>query len=80
VQFLLDATLGMLTIDQNNILKIFSIVAVVLLPPGIIASFYGMNFEYIPLLHQRWGVWASIVMMLASAWLPWIYFRRKGWL
>jgi magnesium transporter len=80
VQFLLDATLGMVTIDQNNILKIFTVMSVVLLPPGIIASFYGMNFEYIPLLHQRWGVWASIVMMLVSAWLPWFYFRRKGWL
>jgi magnesium transporter len=80
VQFLLDATLGMVTIDQNNILKIFTIISVVLLPPGIIASFYGMNFEYIPLLHRSWGVWASIAMMLASAWLPWVYFRRKGWL
>jgi magnesium transporter len=80
VQFLLDATLGMVTIDQNNILKIFTVVSVVLLPPGIIASFYGMNFEYIPLLHEKWGVWASIAMMLASAWLPILYFRRKGWL
>jgi magnesium transporter len=80
VQFLLDATLGMVTIDQNNILKIFSIVTVLLLPPSIIVGFYGMNFQYIPLLHEPWGVWAAILMMIGSACLPWLYFRGKGWL
>jgi magnesium transporter len=80
VQFLLDATLGMVTIDQNNILKIFSIVTVLLLPPSIIVGFYGMNFPYVPLMHQVWGVWVAISAMLVSAWLPWLYFRRKGWL
>jgi magnesium transporter len=80
VQFLLDATLGMVTIDQNNILKIFSIVTVLLLPPSIIVGFYGMNFPYVPLMHQAWGVWVAISAMIVSAWLPWLYFRRKGWL
>lgn len=80
VQFLLDATLGMVTIDQNNILKIFSIVTVLLLPPSIIVGFYGMNFPYVPLMHKAWGVWVAISMMIVSAWLPWLYFRRKGWL
>jgi len=80
VQFLLDATLGMVTIDQNNILKIFSMAAVLLLPPSVIGAFYGMNFSYIPLLHERWGVWAALALMAVSAVGPYAYFRRKGWL
>ena len=79
-QFLLDATLGMVTIDQNNILKIFSMVTVLLLPPSVVGAFYGMNFPYLPLLHEPWGVWAASGMMVLSALIPWIYFRRKGWL
>jgi magnesium transporter len=80
VQFLLDATLGMVTIDQNNILKIFSVVAVFMLPPSVIGAFYGMNFAYIPWLHERWGVWAALAMMVVSALIPYVYFKRKGWL
>ena len=80
VQFLLDATLGMVSIDQNNILKIFSVVTVFLLPPSVIAGFYGMNFEHIPWLHETWGPWAGIVMMLVSAIVPYVYFKRRGWL
>jgi magnesium transporter len=80
VQFLLDATLGMVTIDQNNILKIFSVVTVLMLPPSVIGAFYGMNFSYIPWLHERWGVWAALTMMAVSALIPFVYFKRKGWL
>ena len=80
MQFLLDATLGMVTIDQNNILKIFSVVTVLLLPPSVIGAFYGMNFPYVPLMHERWGVWVAIAMMLVSAVIPYAYFKRKGWL
>jgi magnesium transporter len=80
VQFLLDATLGMVQIEQNNILKIFSVVAVLLLPPSVIGAFYGMNFSYMPGLHQPWGVWAALAMMVVSALAPYAYFRRKGWL
>jgi magnesium transporter len=80
VQFLLDATLGMVQIDQNNILKIFSVVAVLLLPPSVIGAFYGMNFSYIPWLHEPWGVWAALALMVLSAVTPYAYFRRKGWL
>ena len=80
LQFLLDATLGLVTIDQNNILKIFSVVTVVLLPSTVIGGFNGMNFSYIPWLHERWGVWAALAMMAVSAVIPLVYFRRKGWL
>jgi magnesium transporter len=78
VQFLLDATLGMVQIDQNNILKVFSVVAV-LLPPAVIGAFYGMNFSYLPRLHESWGVWAALALMVVSALAPYAYFRRKGW-
>jgi magnesium transporter len=80
VQFALDATLGMVTIDQNNILKIFSVVTVFLLPPSVIAGFYGMNFEHIPWLHEPWGWEAAVAMMALSALLPYLWFKRKGWL
>ena len=79
-QFLLDATLGLVSIDQNNILKIFSVVTVLLLPPSVIGAFYGMNFEHIPWLHERWGVWAALGMMIASALVPFLYFKSKRWL
>lgn len=80
VNFLLDATLGMVNIEQNNIIKIFSIAAVIFLPPTLIASIYGMNFQIIPGLTWRFGYVFSIVLMLLSAWLPYQYFKIKKWL
>jgi magnesium transporter len=78
--FILDATLGFINIDQNNILKIFSVVTVFLLPPSVIGAVYGMNFDHIPWLHEPWGFWAALGVMLASSILPFLYFKRKGWL
>jgi magnesium transporter len=80
VQFLLDATLGMVSIDQNTVVKIFSVVTVVMLPPSFIAGFFGMNFERMPWLHEPWGVSASVILMLASAIAPFVYFKRRRWL
>ena len=80
VGFVLDATLGMVTIDQNNILKIFSVVTVFLLPPSVIAGIFGMNFEHMPWLHDVWGAGAALGVMVASAVLPWLVFKRKRWL
>jgi magnesium transporter len=80
VQFLLDATLGMVSIDQNNVVKIFSVVTVFLLPPSFIAGFFGMNFERLPLLHDPWGVTIGVVLMVASAVLPYLYFKHRRWL
>lgn len=80
VQFLLDATLGMVSIDQNNILKIFSVVTVFLLPPSVIGAIYGMNFDRIPLLHHPSGFWVALGLMVASAVIPWLVFKRRGWL
>jgi magnesium transporter len=78
VQFLLDATLGMVSIDQNNVVKIFSVVTVFL--PSFVAGFFGMNFERLPLLHDSYGVSIGVVIMVASAVLPYLYFKHRRWL
>lgn len=80
VTFLLDATLGMVNIEQNNIIKIFSIAAVIFLPPTLIASIYGMNFKVIPELSWWFGYPLSISLMLLAGWLPYKYFKIKKWL
>lgn len=80
VSFILDATLGMVSIDQNNILKIFSVVTVFLLPPSVIGALYGMNFEHIPWLHEPWGFWYALGLMILSAIVPWAIFKWRGWL
>jgi magnesium transporter len=80
VQFLLDATLGMINIDQNNILKIFSVATVVLLPPSVIGAIFGMNFDVIPTSHADWGFWGALGLMATSAIVPFAYFKQRGWL
>jgi magnesium transporter len=80
IVFLLDATLGMINIEQNNIIKIFSIAAVVLLPPTLVASAYGMNFEFMPELKWVFGYPFALLLMVVSAALPYLFFKRKGWL
>ena len=80
VMFLLDATLGMINIEQNQIIKIFSVLAVVLLPPTLVGTIYGMNFKNMPELEWSLGYpWALLLMVLAAI-LPFLYFRRRGWL
>src|SRR5688572_30230607 len=78
VSFILDATLGLINIDQNNILKIFSVVTVFLLPPSVIGAIYGMNFDHIPALHAPWGFWGALGLMLLSSIAPFLYFKRLG--
>jgi magnesium transporter len=80
VAFLLDATLGLINNQQNKIIKIFSVVAVVFMPPTLVASIYGMNFAHMPELAQRWGYPASLALMVAAAIAPYLYFKRRGWL
>ena len=80
IVFLLDATLGMINIEQNNIIKIFSVAAVVFLPPTLVASVYGMNFHNMPELDWLFGYPFAIVLMILFAVLPYLYFKRKGWL
>ncbi|MFO1326082.1 MAG: magnesium/cobalt transporter CorA [Rubrivivax sp.] len=80
INFLMDATVGFININQNKIIKIFSVASVALLPPTLIASIYGMNFRHMPELEQPWGYPFALALMLASVAAPFIYFRRKGWL
>lgn len=79
ITFLLDATLGMINNEQNTIIKIFSVLAVALMPPTLVGTVYGMNFKHIPELEWVWGYPFALALMVVSAVLPWIYFRRKGW-
>jgi magnesium transporter len=80
VTFMLDATLGLLNIQQNGIIKIFSVAAVVFLPPTLIASIYGMNFAHMPELASPYGYPLALGGMVLSAILPYLFFKRKGWL
>jgi magnesium transporter len=80
ITFLLDATLGMISTEQNQIIKLFSVMAVILLPPTLVATVYGMNFRNMPELDWYFGYPVALAIMGVSAALPYIYFRRKGWL
>ena len=80
INFLMDATVGFININQNKIIKLFSVASVALLPPTMIASLYGMNFEYMPELSQKWGYPFALGLMVLSAVGPMLYFRKRGWL
>jgi magnesium transporter len=80
LDFLLNATLGLINLEQNQIIKIFSVAAVVFLPPTLVASIYGMNFNHMPELNWLLGYPWAIGLMMLSAFLPFLYFKRKGWL
>jgi len=80
ISFLLDAMLGVVNLEQNNIIKIFSVAAVVLMPPTLIASIYGMNFKHMPELDFEWGYPVAIVVMVVAAVLPYFFFRWMKWL
>jgi magnesium transporter len=78
--FLLDALLGVVTLEQNNVIKIFSIAAVVLLPPTLVATVYGMNFKNMPELEWQYGYPLALSMMLFAAIVPYYIFKWKKWL
>ncbi|MEP9349922.1 magnesium transporter CorA family protein [Xanthobacter sp. KR7-225] len=80
LQFLLDATIGMVGLEQNNIIKIFAVLSVVLMPPTLIASIYGMNFQHMPELDWTYAYPAALVAMVISGILPYVFFKWRGWL
>lgn len=80
IQFLLDATLGLVTIEQNDIIKIFSVMSVIFLPPTLVSSLYGMNFKIMPELDWEFGYPWAITLMVLAAVLPYLFFRWKRWL
>ncbi|REF25777.1 magnesium transporter [Xenorhabdus cabanillasii] len=80
VNFLMQAAMGFINIEQSRIIKIFSVVSVVFLPPTLVASSYGMNFEFMPELHWTFGYPGAIGLMIAAGLAPYLYFKRKNWL
>ncbi|SFH99053.1 magnesium transporter [Collimonas sp. OK307] len=80
INFLMDATVGFININQNKIIKIFSVASVAFLPPTLIASIYGMNFRFMPEFDWSLGYPFALVLMVCSAITPFWYFRRRGWL
>ncbi len=80
INFQLSAALGLINIEQSSIIKIFSVAAVAFLPPTLIASIYGMNFDHMPELRQPLGYPLAVVAMILSAVAPLLWFRKKGWL
>ncbi|MGH7026512.1 magnesium transporter CorA family protein [Brevundimonas sp.] len=80
INFQLSAALGLINIEQSSIIKIFSVAAVAFMPPTLIASIYGMNFDHMPELPQVWGYPAALVAMVVAAVLPLAWFKKKGWL
>jgi magnesium transporter len=80
INFVLDGALGMVNIEQNNIIKIFSVAAVIFLPPTLVASIYGMNFHFMPELSWKYGYLLAIGFILVAAWLPYKYFKYRKWL
>ena len=80
INFLMNTTVGFINVNQNKIVRMFSVASVALLPPTLIASIYGMNFKHMPELDWPWGYPLALVTMVLAAILPYVYFRRKGWL
>ncbi|KGQ70373.1 magnesium transporter CorA [Chelonobacter oris] len=80
VNFLMQAAMGFINIEQNRIIKIFSVVSVIFLPPTLVASNYGMNFKEMPELGFSFGYPMALGLMLLAALAPYFYFKRKGWL
>ncbi|MFA6121394.1 MAG: magnesium/cobalt transporter CorA [Sideroxydans sp.] len=80
INFLMDATIGFININQNRIVRLFSVVSVALLPPTLVASIYGMNFQFMPELAWQLGYPFSLLLMVMTVAVPLVYFYRKGWL
>lgn len=80
LNYLLDATLGLINIDQNNIIKIMSVAAIVFLPPTLFASIWGMNFHFMPELSAEVGYPMALIIIVISGILPYAWFKRRGWL
>ncbi len=79
VQLLMDATLGLINVEQNDIIKVLTVVSVVGVPPTLVASMYGMNFKYMPELDWSWGYPYGLALIVISALAPLIWFKWRGW-
>lgn len=77
--FLMDATLGLISVDQNEVIRLLTVVATAFFPPTLIGTIYGMNFDFMPETQWTFGYPLAIGAMLLSAILPILYFKRRGW-
>jgi magnesium transporter len=80
IDFLLEATLGLISVEQNEVIRVLTVVATFFFPPTLIATIYGMNFKIMPELDWTWGYPLSLLAMIVSVLIPYIYFKRKGWM
>jgi magnesium transporter len=80
LQFLLDASLGLISIEQNAAMKLFSWAAIIFLPPTLIAGIYGMNFKHMPELNWVFGYPMALGLILVTAVAPYLYFKKRGWI
>ena len=80
INFLMDATVGFINLNQSKIIKIFSVVSVALMPPTLLASIWGMNYKHMPELDATWGYPMAIAAMIVSDIIPLSYFYHKGWM
>ncbi|MCB1500181.1 MAG: magnesium transporter CorA family protein [Bauldia sp.] len=80
ILFLLDATLGLISVEQNEVIRVLTVAATIFFPPTLIGTIYGMNFDLMPELNWGLGYPLALILMLASAVLPYLYFKRRGWL
>jgi len=80
LSYLQDATLGLINGEQNNIIKIMSVASIVFLPPTLLASIWGMNFQHMPELPQIWGYPLALGLIVVAGLLPYLFFKRRGWL
>ena len=80
ISFLLEATFGLISLEQNTIIKVFSIAAVLFLPPTLVGTVYGMNFQHMPELGWVFGYPFALLLMVASAVAPYYWFKQRGWL
>jgi magnesium transporter len=80
ITFLLDATLGLTSVEQNEVIRVLTVAATFFFPPTLVGTIYGMNFDFMPELHWTLGYPLALVAMVVSALIPYIYFKRKGWI
>ena len=80
ITFLLDATLGLISVDQNEVIRVLTVAATFFFPPTLIGTIYGMNFDHMPELHQPWGYGFALALMVLSTIVPFVFFKRRGWL
>jgi magnesium transporter len=80
LEYLQNTLMNLIQLEQNQIIKIFTVFSIVFLPPTLVASIFGMNFSFIPGLHSPFGFWISLLLMLLSSLGIISYFRNKGWI